>query len=223
MIIKKILNHNWIAIIFFNFKMLPFEQAIHLPFDFYNSVRFNSLKGHIKINCDKIYRGMIKIGSRGSDIFPRLSSVITIDGNLEIGENTELGNGISLVIKKNANLVLHNRVRIGAFSKIYCSDKIEIFSEVDLSWNCQVFDTNFHQIQNIENGMIYPINSPIKIGTHCWIGNNVTIMKGTVLPDYTIVASNSLCNKDYSKIPLYSVLAGCPVKAKKTGYRRIFE
>lgn len=34
-IVTIIFVHNWIAILYFNFKKLPFKQAIKLPFDFY--------------------------------------------------------------------------------------------------------------------------------------------------------------------------------------------
>lgn len=48
-IVTIIFVHNWIAILYFNFKKLPFKQAIKLPFDFYYKVRFKNLKGKIII------------------------------------------------------------------------------------------------------------------------------------------------------------------------------
>lgn len=38
-VISKIIQHNWIASIYLNFKMLPFKQAIKLPLDIYHGVR----------------------------------------------------------------------------------------------------------------------------------------------------------------------------------------
>lgn len=223
MLITKIFHHNWPAILYFNFKMLPFKQAIHLLFDFYHRVRFNNLSGKVKIKSDKIYRGMIKIGGRGSDIFPRQCSVITLRGYMELGYGIEFGTGISLVIDKDARFVLGNKVRLGANTKIYCTKQIEMGDEIDFSWECQIFDTNFHYIKNVETGKIYPIDSPIKIGSYAWFGNRVNVMKGTVIPDNTIVASNSLCNKNYSEVGEYVLLAGSPALIKKIGYKRLFE
>lgn len=37
-------------------------------------------------------------------------------------------------------------------------------------------------------------------------------MKGTVIPDHTIVSSNSLCNKDYSDVPQFSIIGGIPAR-----------
>ena len=199
MLITKIFHHNWPAILYFNFKMLPFKQAIHLPFDFYHRVRFNNLSG--KRQC----------------------SVITLRGYMELGYGIEFGTGISLVIDKDARFVLGNKVRLGANSKIYCTKQIEMGDEIDFSWECQIFDTNFHYIKNVETGKIYPIDSPIKIGSYVWFGNRVNVMKGTVIPDNTIVASNSLCNKNYSEVGEYVLLAGSPALIKKIGYKRLFE
>ena len=75
----------------------------------------------------------------------------------------------------------------------------------------------------MKDGQIYPINSPIKIGSNVWVGNRVSVMKGTIIPNNTIVASNSLCNKDYSVIGEYALLAGSPATMKKKGYKRLFE
>jgi acetyltransferase-like isoleucine patch superfamily enzyme len=66
------------------------------------------------------------------------------------------------------------------------------------------------------------MESPIVIGNNVWIGNRTTVTPGTIIPNYCIVSSNSLCNKDYSYIPPDSIIGGIPAKLLKTGYRRIF-
>ena len=43
----KLFAHNWFAILYFNFKMLPFKQAIHFPFDFCYRIKFRRLTGKI--------------------------------------------------------------------------------------------------------------------------------------------------------------------------------
>lgn len=46
-------------------------------------------------------------------------------------------------------------------------------------------------------------------------------MGGVKLPNYTIVASNSLVNKDFSLIEEGSIIGGSPAKYLSTGYRRV--
>lgn len=225
-LIRNIFQHNWIAILYFNFKMLPFKQAIHLPFDFYYKVRFECLKGKIVINPNiKLYRGIIKIGSRGSEMFPHTPTIINFrkGGQIYFNGITEIGIGTYIYVGDKGRLTLENRVRIGACNKLYCEKDITIGNEVDISWESQIFDTNFHFMENMENKQILEKDTPIRIGSYNWFGNRVNIMKGTQTPDHCIIASNSLCNKDYTSLPSYSLIAGSPAKLVKQGIRRLFE
>lgn len=222
-ILNKIIQHNWIAIFYFNFRKLPFKQAIKLPFDFYHKVRFENTQGNIIIKNGNIHRAMIKIGGRGSEMFPHLPAIIDIKGTLVFNGTTEIGNGCLLRVENNGKLTFGNRVRIGANSKIICEDKITFGNEIDISWESQVFDTNFHYTKDINSENIFPKTAPIVIGSYNWFGNRVNIMKGTITPNNTIAASNSLLNKDYTYIPAYSVLAGTPAKLVKSGIKRMFE
>ena len=223
---RKLLQHNWVAILYCNFKTLPLKHAIYLPFDFYHKVRFECLKGKIIINPKiKLYRGIFKIGGRGSEMFPHNPTIINLrkGGQINLNGIIEVGIGSYIYIGEKGSLILGNNVRIGACNKIYCERKITIGNEVDVSWESQIFDTNFHFIENIENKQTLEKDTPIKIGSYNWFGNRVNIMKGTQTPDHCIIASNSLCNKDYTNYPPYSLIAGSPAKFMKQGVRRLFE
>ena len=65
------------------------------------------------------------------------------------------------------------------------------------------------------------MTKPIIIGNYCWICNSTTITGGAVIPDKTIVASNSLVNKNFSSLPPASIIGGIPAKHIKTGFRRL--
>ncbi|MDD4969962.1 MAG: hypothetical protein PHT07_11090 [Paludibacter sp.] len=203
--------------------MLPLKQAIRLPFDFYYRIRFECLGGKVQLNTKTIYRGMIKIGGRGSDIFNRTDTVIDLKGMLLINGKLEIGHGCMLLIEKEALVVFGDNVRIGAMSKIYCKQKIYFGNEIDFSWECQIFDTNFHYVRDLLTKMIDIKDNFVRIGSYNWFGNRVTVMKGTITPDHLIVASNSLCNKDYTIYSEYSVLGGIPVKQIGSNKERVFE
>lgn len=222
-ILKKIFRHNWIQIIYLNFKILPFKQAIKLPIDIYYKLRLENISGEIIIDCKKINRAMIKIGGRGSDMFPHNPCILNIKGKIIFKGNTEIGCGSYIHVGKDGVLMIGNEVRIGAITKIYCEKTININEGTGISWECQVFDTDFHYIKDLRNDTINSINSPIIIGSYNWFGNRCNIMKGTITPNNTIIASNSLCNKDYSEIPEYSLLAGSPARIVKDKVKRLFE
>lgn len=220
---KNIFLHNWLAIIYFNFKILPFKQAIHLPFDFYGKIRFVNLKGKISLNVNTIHPGMIKIGSQGTDMFPLNPVILDIRGNIIFNGYFYIGCGSTIRVEPTATLLIGNSSRIGANSLIFCEEEISIGNNVEFSWNCQVMDTDRHYIQDIVTKKIYPSKAPIVIRNNVWIGNHVSINKGCIIPDNTIVASNSLCNKDYSSIACYSVIGGYPAKQIASNKVRIWE
>lgn len=222
---KKILSHNWFAIFYFNLKMLPLKQAIKFPFDFYYKVRFENLSGKVILNSSSIQRGMIKLGGRGSEMYARSPVILDLKKNSKIIFNgaSEFGAGVLLRAENNATISFGNNVRIGALSKIFCEERIVFGNEIDFSWECQIFDTNFHDIKNMITEEVPLKTKTILIGSYNWFGNRVNVMKGTITPDNMVIASNSLCNKDYSDIPPNSLLAGIPAKFIKTGIKRIFE
>ncbi len=126
------------------------------------------------------------------------------------------------VLEVNGLAVFGRDLVLGPRCIIRAHNSIEIGEFVRIAHETQVFDTNFHFTENPEYPGYVPISKPIKIGSYCWIGNRSTIQKGTVLRDYTIVASNSLVGKDYSTIPIYTIIGGMPAKVLKSNCRRVY-
>ena len=82
-------------------------------------------------------------------------------------------------------------------------------------------DTNFHLIADFNNNRVKRVAHPISIGDYCWICNSTTVTGGAIIPNKTIVASNSLVGKDYSNLPEESMIGGVPAKHIATGFRRV--
>lgn len=211
------------ATIYFNFKMLPFKQAIHLPFLFYGKVIFRSLKGKVILDTDNVRFGMIGVGSKLWYPGYKSPCIFTIGGTWVIKDCLPIGMGTYIFIAPNAKLEFNNRGSfIGSNSKIICFESISIGEEVHLTWECQVIDTSFHYVQD-ETKTVKKLTAPIVIGDFCWIGNRTTISKGAMLPDYSIVASNSLVNKNYSSCGCSCMFAGTPARLKQKGVKRIYD
>ena len=104
---------------------------------------------------------------------------------------------------------------------ITASTKITIGKYTRIVHRCQVLDTNYHYVVNLTKRIVPRMSRPIEIGDYCWICNSTTITGGAIIPEKTIVASNSLVNKDFSNVPPTSIIGGIPAKLIGSGFRRI--
>lgn len=213
--------------IWFNFKTFPFSLAIKLPVIFYPHAYAKIDRGgiinididHNRLRYNKIYIGQdikdfsrqcektyIHVGSHGSLTFHgkvdvRRGTLIDVSGNLDIGEN----------------------VIFASLVRCRCFNCIKIGAGTVISHESQIFDTNFHFLKDINTGVHSPVSKPIIIGDFCWIANRAAISSGCVLPNHTIVASNSLVNKDMSDIGQYTLLAGTPCRIVRRNVTRVWE
>lgn len=213
--------HNIVKILYVNFRFLPFKQAIKFPIDIYGKLRVVDCSGKLCINGN-IRPGMIKLGSQGRDMFPLDPVILDIRGNLCLNGSFYIGCGSTIRVEAGASMSIGAKSRFGAQSILFCEDSITVGSQVGGSWRCQLMDTDRHEVRNVNTGIVYSSHKPIVIGNNVWIGNNVSINKGTVIPDNTIVSSHSLCNKNYSYIPPFSVIGGIPAKVLSTGKQRVW-
>lgn len=132
--------------------------------------------------------------------------------------------GASVLVGKEATLSMGNGATLGDEAEIICKRRISVGEFSDITWQCQVTDYNSHFIMDCNTHRVNTIFREVVLGDYCWIGNRTTIQPGTRLPDRTIVASNSLLNKDYitKGIRPYSMIGGQPAKLIKTDVMRIY-
>ncbi len=207
-----------------NFSLLPFSQAVRLPILVFNKVKILSLTGKATIQGE-IHTGMIIIGIN-DDYFsaPRGAALICIKGEIIFGGSVVFNIDNSIEVWQNATLYIGDGSYIGNAVKIRCSESITIGECVMIATENQLFDTNFHYVRDIHTGAMARQSAPITLGAFSWIGNRSSIMKGTKIPPYTIVASNSLLNRDYTAIvPETSLIGGVPAKMIKTGVIRVHD
>jgi acetyltransferase-like isoleucine patch superfamily enzyme len=204
--------------------MLPFKQAIKFPIFLYGKVYIKESSGRIIFDND-VSRGMIRVGYVGwhhllGSHYIDYTTILKIEGILKVSGPVEIGNGSAIAVLPHGTLSLGGGIATGPHVWILCETNIKIGPNTRMSWQVQIFDTNFHFLYD-ESGMVHRRSKPIEIGSHVWIGNRVTINKGAVIPDYCIVASNSLVNKNFSS---YSkgMLAGSPAKHIAVNRFRVF-
>lgn len=220
--LKKMWQLRWLLwsihkTIYFNFHYLPFRQAMKLPIWFCKP-HFLKLGGRVTIK-GSIHTGMIQLGGYKVSIYPNTGVTIENHGGEIIFEGEcVIGNNSALSIGPLGYLTFGKSFSATASLKVICYYHIIFAENVLCGWNCLFTDTDFHKLTIINNGYAKAYDK-IQIGADCWFAMNNVVMKGTILDDHCVIASNSLLNKDYSSHS-YCLLAGLPAKVLKTGIYR---
>lgn len=208
--------------LYVNFRSFPLSQAIKLPVFIYGRMKIYSLSGRMLVTGN-ISTGMIVI-NKDVDGSPQCAcgqTEITNNGTIIFKGNGYIGVGDRIRVSFGAVLSLGRGFAIRDFCNIGCFSKISVGDNTWIVHRCQVLDTNYHYTANIINREVGRRTKPISIGSNCWICNSSTIAMGTKLPDYTIVASNSLVNKNFEDIGEFSLLGGAPARVIGKGYVRV--
>ena len=196
--------------IIFNFKYLPFKDAIKLPVLVSHHVWLKKLSGNVKI-CD-IRTGVIKIGFGNIGIFDPYTSrtIWNVTGYVEFKGRAFIGHGSKISI--DGSLILGKDFCINAESSIVSQENITIGDNVLISWDSLIMDTDFHDIYD-HNGHQTNKPLPVIIGNKVWIGCRTLILKGVHIADGVVVAAASTVTKSIGVSN--SIAGGSPAKILK--------
>lgn len=207
--------------IYFCFKYLPPIIALRLPIILSRHVYLKKMKGNVTIDSSHVSFGLIKIGFGDVGIFdPKFSRTIWQNngGGVTFKGKANIGHGSRVSINACGNLIVGADFSISAESHIICSKEIEFGSNVLISWQCLIMDTDFHKIfinptNDISVSAHDNIDQSIYIGDHVWIGCKSTVLKGAnVGTDCVIAANSNVVRGIYGK---NLILAGNPAKPIK--------
>ncbi|WP_024335391.1 acyltransferase [Desulfotignum balticum] len=129
-----------------------------------------------------------------------------------IGKNCDIETGLIFHNCKNySNLIVGNNCHVGKNCFFDLKEKVIIENNVVIS-----MQTTFitHQDMNKSDLKNYfpSTQSKIVIKKNCYIGAKVTILKGTIINDFSMVGAGSVVTKE---IPKFSIYAGVPAKFVK--------
>lgn len=211
---------NWSKTLYFNFKKFPFETAKKLPVFFYGKVKFASIIGEIQLDGN-IQKGMIGFGQPYEmNTVHRGIAEISIQGKLVFKGKFQFGKDCFVFVGENALCVLGNMASLASSGKIICTEKIVLGDYARLGSECQIIDTNFHDLIDTKTGEKLEKSAPIFVGNYNFISNRVSILKGTQTPNFCTIASNSLCTKDYKSLGENILIGGIPAQLIRNNISR---
>ena len=106
---------------------------------------------------------------------------------------------MSVFVDRDSKFIIGNNVHIGPNTAIDCHSTIKIGDNSMIAWNCTIMNRDGHDIIDLNSSTVLnPIDS-VFIGEHCWICQNAIILKGSNIPDHSVVAARSTVTKKLEK------------------------
>lgn len=153
---------------------------------------------------DNVHIGNDNHFSNGEEFSYQL---ITVGGPLRIGNNNFLK--CRIWQRFGGILVIGDYNSINQRTELRSDEKIEIGSYNMISYDCNIWDTNTHNIYapEIRRKIMHdnpefigieiekPKTIPVYIGDDCWIGRYVTVMKGACIGNRCVVGYHSFLFK----------------------------
>ena len=115
-----------------------------------------------------------------------------------IGHSVSFRNYVHVLVQQNATLEIGNNFFMNNFCSINCLHSISIGDNTLFGENVKLYDHN-HAYQTHPDFKLSHsefTTAPIKIGNNCWLGSNVTVLKGVNIGDNCIIGAGCTIHKD---------------------------
>lgn len=176
----------------FNLHYFGFRGLI-LPVLVSRSTKLHTLRGGVSLEPFKPASVRLGFSGVGTCDMRCERAMWQVSGKVRIGDNVALGQGTRISVSDSAELIIGDGFRITARSSIICHDKVEIGNDVLLSWDNLIMDTDFHQINDS------PVSDPVRIGDHVWLGCRCLVLKGSFIPEGSVLAAGTTITKKLSE------------------------
>lgn len=149
---------------------------------------------------------------------PACAQILLIEGQglVEIGSECSFGyplggfnryGSVELQARyENSRIKVGDRVHTNNNVFICAANSIEIGDNCLIGQNVVMMDHEAHGINPYERNKLGPIGV-VKLGCNTWIGNNVTILRDTIIGDNSIIAAGSVVKGEF---PSNVIIGGIP-------------
>ena len=205
--------------VWYNLRLLPFRQARKLPILISHRTKIEHLSAKVVILCSDLRPGLVKIGfaTYQGTRFRRDSTMLNLQGTVEVEGECSIGAGSSIEVAQGATLHLGAQFHLGPNSLLICHHAMHFGNRNRFSWNCTLMDTDQHALTDATGTRTNP-DREVVFGDNVWLGHHVIVTKGTHLASHITAAAGARLVGSYDQ-PL-SILAGNPATIVKQGVKR---
>lgn len=197
--------------VYFNFRILPFRQAMRIPFLVaYNVKLLNLKRGIIEFSeAVKLKPVLVAIGFNGTEEIASQRALLNLScGKIVFNGGAYFGEGCIIGVSNGGQLIFGKDFSANKNFFVSCNKEIVFGSDCMLGWNVHFFDATGHIIYH--NGMVKESFKRIHIGDHVWICAESHILKGVFIPNNSVVAYGSIVTKEFKNTN--ALYGGSPAK-----------
>lgn len=212
--IRKLMQIALLKSLFFNLKHFGIK-GLKMPILFAKKCKVR-VKGEVRL--ESFGSNTVKIGFGGSEgiVEKRYSHFSVAKGATVIFRGKAgISAGNSIRVDKGT-LILGKNFSTNKNCFIACSKGVTIGDDVTLGWDVNIRDNDGHTIIDGQTGERSE-SREVTIGNHVWLCAYTDVLKGSVVPDESVVAYRSLVTKAFDQP--HSLIGGAPAKLLKENIR----
>ena len=127
--------------------------------------------------------------------------IIKVNGDISIGEHTELWPDVKLSCfgrqkAKPAAIVIGRHCSLGDRTEVHAGKRVEIGNDVIIAWDCVILDRDYHS-----TGGTNEVCETVNIKDGVWIGCRAIILKGVTIGEGAVVGAGSVVTKSVGAFP----------------------
>ena len=198
--------------IYFNFKVFDLKTALRLPVVVSHRITISKIHKGCMVVPENARRFSITLGTEGTDGVTNIrDGYILLEDSAKLFFKGKASISKGAMIRSSGEISFGDNFYCNCNISIICSQKITFGDNCILGWNVHIRDCDGHSL--FQNGERINPNKDVQIGDHVWIGQDVKILKGSAIPENSVVAMNSCVTKSFTEPK--TIIGGYPAKVIK--------
>ncbi len=185
---------NLLKSLYFNFRYLPFRQAIYMPVWITANFKVRGLRRGMLVLYQP-YRKSVFLGDCGSPGLQEMRGGLFFStrSRLILHGFTVVAQGSVLRMDEDATIEIGRNFFCNKNCFFRSSSKITFGEDCLLGWNVQINTSDGHVVSH--DGVVKPSELPVAIGNHVWLTANTIVTKGVSIADGCIIAQGAVVTK----------------------------
>lgn len=140
---------------------------------------------------------VVKLWYRFTGVLLKFLYKVIYGKSIRWGKSLHFRKGLQLTTEMGGTITIGDHVFFNNDCAVHAIEEIYIGSETIFGENVRVYDHNhrFADEEEAIKGQGYS-TAPVVIGEHCWIGSNVTILKGATIGDNCVIGAGCVITEN---------------------------